>query len=160
MPSGDDPSFCSTSSRGSVFKSSFASGFTPTEGFVLLDFAGSTSDLWSGGGNVGVLRFAVFAPARGLVANGPVIKRVLRRRPVGFFPPPNIQGRLQDGAGKGEGEGPGQFVFEPDIHGVQPGRGLFGGLSARKKRDSRHRGGHRPQKTQHRGISRLVHLFL
>ena len=38
-PSGDDPSFFSTSARGSVFRSSFASGFEPGFDFGSLGLA-------------------------------------------------------------------------------------------------------------------------
>src|SRR5665213_1441856 len=130
MPSVDEPCFFCTSSRGSVFRSSFASGFIPSGGFVLFDFAISTSALISGDGTVGVLRFAILAAARGLVAGSPVIQRFLRRPNVGLLPFPNFHSRVLNGARKRKSNRPGQFVFEPDIHGVQPRRGQFAWLTA------------------------------
>jgi len=58
-------------------------------------------------------------------------QRLLGRRHVGFLSMPNLQSRLLDGPGKRKRQRPRQSRFEPDIHGIQAGRGQLAGLAAR-----------------------------
>ena len=99
-------------------------------------------------------------PPRGPVAPGSMMQGLLCRRHAGLVAVPDLQGRLLDGAAERERQRPGQSRPESDIHGIQAGRGQFGGLAARQERDPRDGGGDGSQETPHRGVGHLIHRFL
>ena len=73
---------------------------------------------------------------------------------------PYLQCRLLNGAAIREPYRPGQSRFESNIHGIQPGRRDFSGLSAGEKRDSRHRGGNGAQQALHRRVGHFIDRLL
>jgi len=80
-------------------------------------------------------RGRVFATTRHAIAFGAIEQRVLRQKDVSFLTAPNFQGRLLDGAGKGERERPGQSLSEAKVHRVQPGGGQLAGLTTGQESD-------------------------
>ena len=71
---------------------------------------------------------------------------------------PYLQGRLLDGATVGKRQRPRQSRLESDIHGIETGGGKFPRLSAREKRNPRHRGGHGTQQALDRRIGYLIDI--
>jgi hypothetical protein len=79
---------------------------------------------------------------------------------VTFLATPNFHSRLLDGAGKRKCESPGKALSESHVHGVQPSRGQFAGLTARQESNSGYSGRNRPQETLHRGVRGFIYRFL
>lgn len=106
------------------------------------------------------VRDIVFATARGPVAPGSMEQGLLCRFHIDIVTRPNLQSRLLDCAAKRKRQCPRQSRLEPDIHGIQTGRGQFTGLATRQERNPRNGSGDGSQETPHGGIGHLVHRFL